>query len=136
MIDRILFLCAGLAGAAAVGLGAHGAHGLKPALLAEGLEPEVLTKRIQDHDTAVRYHLVHAVALLGLAVAPASLARRTRLIAASFFMLGLGLFSGVLYAQSMAGLTGYGIVVMFGGLSFMAGWLSVAALAFGRESQT
>lgn len=134
MVGRILFLLAGLAGAAAVGLGAHGAHGLKPALLAEGLEPEVMTKRLDDHEIAVRYHLVHAVALLGLAAMPASFARRTRAVAAGFFVLGLCLFSGVLYAQSMAGLKGYGLVVMFGGLSFMTGWLTLASIAFQKNS--
>ncbi len=135
-MNRLLFLLAGLLGAAAVGLGAHGAHGLRPALIAQGLEPEVMAKRLQDHEIAVRYHLVHAVGLLGLAVAPPTLARRTRAVAGGLFVLGLALFSGVLYAQSMAGLTGYGLVVMFGGLSFMAGWLTIATIAFHKKDPT
>mgnify|MGYP001827403226 FL=1 len=52
-------LAAALLGALGVILGAFGAHGLQTRLSAEQLE---------SWDTAVRYHLLHSVALLALAL--------------------------------------------------------------------
>ena len=54
--DRTLFV-AGLLGAAAVLLGAFGAH---------GLEGTVAPERLVTWKTAAHYHLIHAVALAAL----------------------------------------------------------------------
>lgn len=135
-MNRALFLLAGLVGAAAVGLGAFSAHGLEAKLIADGLEPEFVIKKLNTAEIAVRYHLVHAVALLCLAAAPVGFANRRRAVAAFFISLGLVMFCGVLYLQAIAGLKGLNLVVPLGGLSFIIGWLTIASIAIGRSPQT
>ncbi len=133
MLNRLLFVLAGVVGAAAVGLGAFSAHGLEKRLLSMGLEPDQVAQKLETCDIAVRYHLIHAVALLGLAVAPLGFAMRRRALAAVMFVVGLLLFCGVLYLQAIAGLKGFNLIVPLGGLSFIIGWLVVASCGFGRD---
>jgi uncharacterized membrane protein YgdD (TMEM256/DUF423 family) len=133
MLNRILFLLAGLVGGLGVALGAFAAHGLEAKLKAEGLEPELVAKRLHTCEVASKYHLIHAVALLGLAAAPAAFAVRARAAAAGLFVLGLLMFSGILYAQSIAGLKGFNLVVPAGGLCFILGWLAVAGCALKKS---
>jgi uncharacterized membrane protein YgdD (TMEM256/DUF423 family) len=101
-------------------------------LVASGLPPELVARRLNTCDIAVRYHLVHAVALLALAMAPAHWARWQRGLAVLLFLVGLGLFCGILYAQSIGGLKSFNLVVPFGGMSFIAGWLAIAMASFSR----
>lgn len=98
--------------------------------MADGLDPEAVAKRLNTCDVAVRYHLIHAVAMLALAVAPIGFAKRSRWVAAAFFLAGLTMFCGILYAQAIGGLNGFNLVVPLGGLSFILGWLVIATLAF------
>jgi uncharacterized membrane protein YgdD (TMEM256/DUF423 family) len=53
-------------------------------------------------------------------------------------LLGMGMFSGVLYYRALSPDPRFGIVVMFGGISYIVGWLlfSAAALRIPRESET
>lgn len=131
-LNRLLYLLAGLVGAAAVGLGAFAAHGLEAKLAAEGLEAGVIAKRLHTCEIATRYHAIHAVALLALASAPFGFANRRRVVASALITVGLILFSGVLYAQAIAGLKGFNLVVPIGGLSFILGWLTISTLALGK----
>lgn len=126
---RWIAVLAGIVGAVAVGLGAYAAHGLEASLLERGLSPEQVAKKLSTAEIAVRYHLIHAVALLALAAPAATFAPWGRTAAALFFVLGLVLFCGVLYAQSMAGLKGFNLIVPLGGLSFIIGWLIIAVSA-------
>lgn len=127
---RWMVVVAGLVGAAAVGLGAFAAHGLEERLLARGLTAEVVAKRLNTCDIAVRYHLIHAVALLALSLASHACEPKTRTVAAIFFLLGLAMFCGVLYAQAIAGLVGFNLIVPLGGLCFIIGWLCVSLTGF------
>jgi uncharacterized membrane protein YgdD (TMEM256/DUF423 family) len=129
---RWIVFVAGLVGAAAVGVGAFAAHGLEAKLLADGLSADQVAKKLATCDVAVRYHLTHAVALLDLSAAPAAWSPKRRTLAAVLFLLGLGMFCGVLYAQAIGGLVGFNLVVPVGGLCFILGWLAVALLAFSR----
>lgn len=104
-------------GALGVALGAFGAHGLK-----DVAEPDQIARW---WDVGARYHLVHAVAMLGVAAHPARPA-----FAGWAFMLGILLFSGSLYAMTLTGVTRLGMITPLGGLAFIAGWL---ALAFARS---
>ena len=104
-----------------VALGAFGAHGLR-----ETLSPEAK----QTYQTAVLYHVVHALALL--AVGWMSILRPTDAgvrAAGWLFILGIALFSGSLYALSLTGLRKLGIVTPVGGLAWLLGWLSLALAA-------
>jgi len=96
--------------ALAVMLGAFGAHALRGQLDAASL---------QVWHTAVDYHFWHALALLGLAGAPASRWRSASLIA---FATGIVLFCGSLYALALSGEKWLGAVTPVGGLAFLAGW--------------
>ena len=57
--SRTALVAAGILGATGVALGALGAHALKATLLERGMA--------NAWDTAAKYHLLHAVALLGWA---------------------------------------------------------------------
>jgi uncharacterized membrane protein YgdD (TMEM256/DUF423 family) len=120
MERRFLFL-ASLAGGLAVILGAFGAHGLKGRL-----DPA----HLEVFDVAVRYHMYHALALLGLA---ALLSRRPgqRMLQAAgwLFLTGMVLFSGSLYLVTLTGIRALGLITPVGGLAFIAGWLSMVLAA-------
>jgi len=110
---------------AAVALGAFGAHGLRHVLSADMLAV---------YETGVRYHMVHALALVaaGLAGLPERQADRRLLTAAAWaFGIGTLLFSGSLYALAATGLGALGAVTPAGGLAFLAGW-ALAGAAFLR----
>ncbi len=81
-----LLLIAGILGASGVLLGAFGAHGLEGALtrgMAE-IDPVWLAKRLDQFDVGVRYHLLHAVALLVLALSGDAVTPRLRMVTGSF----------------------------------------------------
>jgi len=79
----------------------------------------------------VQYQMYHALALLVLALIAASgRVKRARIrLAGIFFIAGIVLFSGSLYVISLTGLTKFGIVAPFGGVSFVLGWLMIALSA-------
>jgi uncharacterized membrane protein YgdD (TMEM256/DUF423 family) len=119
-------LCAaGILGGTGVALGALGAHALKATLLERGM--------FQTWDTAAKYHLLHAVVLVGAAawvhVAPAAGARQM-IWAARCWCAGVVLFSGSLYWLALGGPRWLGPVTPLGGVAFIAGWLLVARAAF------
>jgi uncharacterized membrane protein YgdD (TMEM256/DUF423 family) len=93
----------------AVALGAFGAHALKTTLQASGM--------MDAWNKAVLYHLVHAVALLALALNGAG-------NRASYYLLAAGilLFSGSLYTMALSNLRWLGAITPIGGLCFLAGW--------------
>ena len=109
---------AAFAGATAVLLGAFAAHALRGRLDEAGLAV---------FETAVQYHMYHALAL-GLC------AMRTQLRLAPWcFLIGILLFSGSLYLMAFTGLTFLGMVTPLGGLSMMAGWAVLALAALKLE---
>ena len=115
---RLLRLGAIVAGLG-VAIGAFGAHGLRA---------QVTPERLAVFETGVRYHLVHALAILAAAgaayVAPASAAPRW---AGALFTAGVLLFSGSLYLLVLTGVTAWGAVTPIGGVAFLAGWVALAA---------
>jgi uncharacterized membrane protein YgdD (TMEM256/DUF423 family) len=117
---RGLLAAAALVGAAGVALGAFGAHALRARLDARALEL---------WDTAVRYHLLHAAALLAIALSPLAVSLRS---AGWLLTLGVVLFSGSLYALALGGPRLLGPLTPLGGLAFIAGWIWVAKVALTR----
>jgi uncharacterized membrane protein YgdD (TMEM256/DUF423 family) len=101
---------------AGVLLGSLGAHGLKPRF------DDV---HLRIFETAVRYQLWHAIALVSIGVTPAATARGMN-VAFALFLVGIALFSGTLYGFALGGPIWLGLLTPIGGLSFMAGWLMVA----------
>jgi uncharacterized membrane protein YgdD (TMEM256/DUF423 family) len=99
----------------AVAAGAFGAHALR-----EVLDPS----RLAVFETAARYQLVHAVALVALA--PLARAHPGHRRGAFALLAGIVLFSGSLYALALTGVRALGAVTPFGGLALLTGWAMVA----------
>ncbi|MFC1661411.1 DUF423 domain-containing protein [Gemmatimonadota bacterium] len=112
---RVLGFLGALFGFLAVALGAFGSHGL------EGrLPPEALA----TFETAVRYQMYHALALL--VVAWQSRRAPGADLAGWAFVTGILLFSGSLYVLVATGQTWLGAITPMGGLAFLTGWLGLA----------
>ncbi|MBL7739323.1 MAG: DUF423 domain-containing protein [Chitinophagaceae bacterium] len=119
------YLTAGaLLAALAVALGAFGAHGLKKLV-----SPETVT----TFQTGVQYQFYHTLALFFVAILFEKFSNKWMKWAGILFITGIILFSGSLYlltaikATETIGMEGLGIVTPFGGLAFIAGWLSLFA---------
>jgi uncharacterized membrane protein YgdD (TMEM256/DUF423 family) len=109
-----LRLAVGLAGASGVALGALGAHAWRPVLEA--------ASRVDVWETAVLYHLVHAVAAWVVVVGREH-PGRWAVAAAWCWMGGILAFSGSLYALALGGAAWLGPVTSLGGLALIAGWI-------------
>jgi uncharacterized membrane protein YgdD (TMEM256/DUF423 family) len=114
---------AGILGGTGGVLGAFGAHALKDRLADYGMT--------DTWETAVKYQLVHAVALLALAAwaeagGPGSASQKFVKSAAWCWVAGVILFSGSLYVLALNGPHWLGPVTPLGGLALIAGWVLVA----------
>lgn len=99
--------------AAAVGLGAFGAHGLRGKLDAYSMD---------IYQKAVFYHFIHA---LGILVTP--LLSKTGADRVCWLLFaGILLFSGSLYALAISGQRILGAVTPLGGVAFILAWLLLA----------
>ena len=98
-----------------VALGAFGAHGLKAILEANA------TMAIWQ--TAVLYHLVHAVAALW--------ASEKRPAVVWIWTAGIVIFSGSLYILAVTNVRWLGAITPIGGILFLIGW---GMIAFGKNA--
>jgi uncharacterized membrane protein YgdD (TMEM256/DUF423 family) len=111
-------------GALAVAIGAFGAHGLKDRL--EALHTTA------TFETAAHYHLIHALALVGVGlVAVAGRSGPAVSVAGWGFTLGVLFFSGSLYALAVTGIKMFGAITPIGGVAFIVGWIALAVTASG-----
>lgn len=128
-----------LLGGIGVALGAFGAHGLR------GRVPEDL---LQVFEIGVRYHLVHALAIVAAGIL-AMLAERASgqhpgadrgpratptaggaaVRAAFAFALGVAVFSGSLYTLALTGIRWLGAITPIGGVAYIVGWILLARAA-------
>jgi len=77
-------------------------------------------------ETAARYQMLHALALVGVALAAAHAPSPALRWAGWLFVAGTVVFSGSLYALSTSGARWLGAVTPLGGLLLLAGWLALA----------
>ena len=117
MPDKIFFIFGSLTGFLSVAAGAFGAHALK-----NKLTPEMLA----IFETAARYQMFHALALLAAAWAATQFHPGFARSAGWFFFLGTVVFSGSLYILVFTGVKAWGAVTPLGGLMLLAGWLMLA----------
>ena len=107
----------------AVVLGAFAAH---------GLEAVLNVQQLALFETASRYQMYHALALLvvGVMLTNPQFSRSLLKLAAIAFSLGIILFSGSLYLLALVGVSWLGAITPLGGIAFLSGWLitMVAAL--------
>lgn len=121
-IHRGLLFSAGVCGFFGVLAGTFGAHGLKDRLAADLLN---------TFEIGVRYHLVHAVALLAVAVIAGTLPNsRLPRVAGWFMTAGIVIFSGSLYVLAISGEKWLGMITPFGGGAFLIGWTLLAVCGF------
>ena len=130
-VSRFPLLAAGVAGFTGIGFGAFGAHFLKATLMERGMAV--------SWETGARYHLFHALALLGIAAwlraTPAGAGGALGLWVARCWVSGTVLFSGSLYWLALGGPRWLGPVTPVGGIILMVGWLLVAIAGAAKRPQ-
>lgn len=121
---RALLLAAGLFGAIAVGCGAYASHGLGPVKGQRAVELWTM---------ASHYQMVHALAIAAIVALRRAAVRGPLLPAGILFAVGCLLFPGALYLLGWFGPSALGMVAPVGGLSFIGGWLCLAAAGLVRH---
>jgi uncharacterized membrane protein YgdD (TMEM256/DUF423 family) len=117
---RIFVILGAVLGGIGVAAGAFGAHALRAQL-----EPRML----EVFETAARYQMYHALALLGVAWVGYQTQSSAAQVAGWAFAAGILLFSGSLYAMALTGVRELGAITPFGGAAFLAGWAALALAA-------
>lgn len=120
MQDRGWWFGAALSGALVVMAGAFGAH---------ALEGQMAPRLAAAFETGVRYQAWHTLALLAVLAWRASRPLAGQRLALGLWAVGMGLFSGSLYAMALTGLGSLGMITPLGGLLLIAGWLALATAA-------
>lgn len=113
---KLFISIAALLGLLAVVIGALSAHAIDKGLTTEALE------RIH---TAQEYQFYHVAVLLGVGILGSLHRNQSSILlklAGLFFILGILLFSGSLYAYAITGNALYGTATPLGGMSFILGW--------------
>ena len=78
------------------------------------------------YETAARYQMYHALALLAVGWAAGRWEIASVRWAGWLFVIGTAIFSGSLYLLSITGLRWLGAVTPIGGVCLLAGWLLLA----------
>jgi uncharacterized membrane protein YgdD (TMEM256/DUF423 family) len=117
MTWNIWMAVAAINGLFSVAAGAFGAHALR-ARLGE--------RHLEIFETAARYHMYHALALIAVAWLLSRGAGWHATAAAWFFLAGMVIFSGSLYTLAMTGIDKLGAVTPVGGVSLIVGWFLLA----------
>ena len=116
-MSRQFIPIAALSAFISVAAGAFGAHSL-----AGLLSPD----RLEVFETAARYQMYHALALLVVGWLAAQTPSRALQVAGWLFVIGTLLFSGSLYLLTLSGIRWLGAITPLGGLGFLGGWLALA----------
>lgn len=113
---------AALNGFLAVAFGAFAAHGVQDPKAQDWLR------------TGSTYAFMHTMAVFGCAILMQLGARRARL-APAFFLAGVAVFSGSLYAMALGAPRWLGAITPIGGVSFLIGWALLAWAARQVDAQ-
>ena len=120
---------AAILGALAVGIGAFGAHGLKPKLSSE---------QIEVFKTASQYHFYHAFALLLIGILSIIKSDKLLIWAGYLMIAGILMFSGSLYllaSRQVLGIeswTWLGPLTPLGGFCFILAWIFIGIYGMRR----
>jgi uncharacterized membrane protein YgdD (TMEM256/DUF423 family) len=127
MQTNLFLSLGGLLAALAVGLGAIGAHALKPHLT---------TQQFATFHTAAQYQMYHAIGLVLVGLLIAHSPSRLFEFAGWAMVVGMLLFSGCLYAWLASGCRFFVYPVPVGGVAFIVAWLllAIGALGFAGRS--
>ncbi len=105
--------------------GAAGTHALRDTLDAGALN---------TFETAVRFHMYHALALLVIGLLASRWHTSLVKVTGALFTLGVLLFSGSLYILALTGIGAFGAIAPLGGLSLIIGWAALMLAAIRRRS--
>ncbi|HEX6040018.1 DUF423 domain-containing protein [Longimicrobium sp.] len=119
-MNRTFWMLGCLFGLMAVAAGAFGAHALRARL-----GPDLLAV----WETAARYQMYHALALLAVAMAAGRWPGGGWNAAGWLFVAGTVVFSGSLYVLALSGVRWLGAITPIGGVCFLAGWVMLALAA-------
>lgn len=123
-MERTFALIGSVLAFLAVAAGAFGAHALRARLTPGDLA---------IFETAARYQMYHALALLAAAWAAGRWPGGAAHAAGWLFLAGTLVFSGSLYLLVLSGARWLGAVTPLGGVALLAGWAALAwAIARGR----
>ncbi|MDX1561552.1 MAG: DUF423 domain-containing protein [Gammaproteobacteria bacterium] len=119
--SHLLIAVAAVLLAIATGLGAYASHGLDDVLAPAALN---------TFEIGIQYQFVHALGLIGVALAGQRLERaRLLTLGAALLIIGTILFCGGLYTSSLEGPGWIVSLAPAGGSSLILGWLAVAVAA-------
>jgi len=120
---------AGVLGFSAIALGAYGDHGLRS---------DVNAEIMRSFETALRYQLLHALALLaigiGLAASLPDRLHKKLFWAGTVMIIGAVIFSGSILASIMLNIKSLTLATPFGGITLMASWLMLAWAGFSKKA--
>lgn len=119
-MNRTFWMLGCAFGLLAVAAGALGAHALRARL-----GPDLLAV----WETAARYQMYHALALLAVAMAAGRWPGGGWGLAGWLFTAGIVVFSGSLYLLAFSGVRWLGAITPIGGVCFLAGWVALALAA-------
>ena len=114
--DRLFGALGALLALMSVAAGAFGTHALRPRLASDLLAV---------FETAAKYQMYHALALLLVAVALGKWGGAALVWAGWLFVAGTAVFSGSLYILALTGVRWWGAVTPIGGACFLLGWILV-----------
>ena len=117
---KIFAMLAGVFGALGVAAGAFGAH---------ALQGKVEPRMLEVFETAARYQMYHALALLGASWLAGQTQSTSASVAGWAFVVGILVFSGSLYVMVFSGLKWLGAITPIGGTAFIVGWIALAVAA-------
>jgi uncharacterized membrane protein YgdD (TMEM256/DUF423 family) len=117
--NRFWLVCGAVFAGTAVVAGAIGTHYLKETL-------KLPADKLQTYDVAVRFQMIHALALLVLGILLTLGRSRWLSAAGALFLLGIVLFSGGIYAWLATDVKPFVHVVPVGGMAWTLGWLLLA----------
>jgi uncharacterized membrane protein YgdD (TMEM256/DUF423 family) len=108
--------------------GAFGAH---------GLEGKISARNLGIFETAARYQMYHAPAIIAVGLLLA-IGRSSGFLKASgwLFAVGTVVFSGSLYALALTDQRWLGAITPFGGLAQILGWFALAIGASGPRKSS
>ena len=123
---QVFVSLAAVLGGLSVAAGAFAAHALRG---------KISERSLEIFDTAARYQMYHALALLLIALLISRTASPQPMLVASgwLFIIGVGIFSGSLYALSVTGLKYLGAITPVGGVAFIIGWGILAVAGWGLK---
>lgn len=110
-MQKVAFISGAIFAFLAVAIGAFGAHGLQSILVAND--------RVDTFETAVKYHMYHALALLITGILLQFFPGKLLENSVWLFITGIFIFSGSLYALCLTNIRILGAITPIGGLCFL-----------------